>query len=46
MVPLEFGDAGRRGPEIRGDVDFKAAGCDIVEGGYDDGLVDVLGSIV
>ena len=46
MVPLEIGDAGRRGPEIRGDVDFKVTGRDIVEGGNDDGLVDVLGSIV
>ena len=46
MVPLEGGDAGGRGPEIRRDIDFQVAGCDVVEGGDDDGLVDVFGCVV
>ena len=41
-----MGGAGRGGPEIRGDVDFEVAGCGVVEGGDDDGLVDVLGYVV
>lgn len=46
MVPLEGGDAARGRPEIRGDVDFQVAGCDVVEGGDDDGLVDVFCCVV
>ncbi len=46
MVPLEVGGAGRGGPEVGGDVDFEVAGCGAVEGGDDDGLVDVLGYVV
>lgn len=46
VVPLEVGDAACGGPEVRGDVDFQVAGCDVVEGGDDDGLVDVFGCVV
>ena len=46
MIPLEIGDAACRGPEIRGDVDFEVASCGVVEGGDDDGFVDVFGGVV
>ena len=46
VVPLESSGAGGGGPKIRCDVDFKVAGCDVVEGGDDDRLVDVFGCVV
>ena len=46
MVPLEGGGADRGGPEVGGDVDLEVAGGDVVEGGDDDGLVDVFGYVV
>ena len=46
MVPLEGGNAGCRGPEIGGDVDFEVAGCGVEKGGDDDGLVDVFCDVV
>lgn len=46
LVPLEVGDAACGGPEIRGHVDFEVASCDVVEGGDDDGLVDVFCYVV
>ena len=46
MVPLERSDARCRGPEIGRGVDFQVAGCDVVEGGDDDGLVDVFCYVV
>lgn len=45
-VPFEGSDAGCGGPQIGGDVDFQVAGCGVVEGGDDEGLVDVLGCVV
>ena len=46
VVPLEGGGAGRGGPEVGGDVDLEVAGGDVVEGGDDDGLVDVFCYVV
>ena len=46
MVPLEGSAAGSRGPEIGRDVDFEDARGGVVEGGDDDGLVDVFGGVV
>ena len=46
MVPLEGSDARCRRPEIGSDVDFQVAVYDVVEGGDDDGLVDVLCYVV
>ncbi len=46
MIPFERRDARRRRPEIRRDVDFEGAGRGVVEGGDDDGAVDVFGGVV
>lgn len=46
MVPLEIGDAAGGGPEVRGHVDGEAAGGGVVEGGDDEGLVDVFCGVV
>lgn len=45
-IPLEGGGAGSRRPEIGGDVNVEGVGGGIVEGGDDEGLVNVLGGIV